>query len=83
MKIAIPQKQWEHALQSVRKPLGKMISRNVSEKSFSTSPLGAPDGKYVVIQCETSFTNKTSALETVTPMLDKDGVWRVAGYYIQ
>jgi hypothetical protein len=24
-----------------------------------------------------------SALETVTPMLDPDGIWRVSGYYIQ
>ncbi|MGA9534411.1 MAG: DUF4019 domain-containing protein [Desulfobacterales bacterium] len=27
--------------------------------------------------------NKTSAVETITPMLDKDGQWRVSGYYIK
>ncbi len=83
LQIAIPQKQWEQALKSVRKPLGKRISRKISGKSFRTTLPGAPDGEYVVIQYETSFENKNSALETVTPMLDKDGVWRVAGYYIK
>jgi len=27
--------------------------------------------------------NKTSTVETITPMLDKDGQWRVSGYYIK
>lgn len=44
---------------------------------------GAPDGEYVVIQYESSFEHKQSAVETVTPMLDKDGKWRVSGYYIK
>jgi hypothetical protein len=43
---------------------------------------GAPDGEYVVIQFESSFEKKKSAVETVTPMLEKDGKWRVSGYYI-
>jgi hypothetical protein len=30
-----------------------------------------------------SFSNKQSAVETVTPMLDPDGTWRVSGYYIR
>jgi hypothetical protein len=48
-----------------------------------TSLAGAPDGEYVVIQYETSFENKKSSIETVTPMLDKDGKWRVSGYYVK
>jgi len=42
-----------------------------------------PDGEYVVIQYDSSFEHKQSAVETVTPMLDKDGKWRVSGYYIK
>jgi len=48
-----------------------------------TSMPGAPDGEYVVIQFESSFANKESAVETVTPMKGEDGVWRVSGYYIK
>jgi hypothetical protein len=36
-----------------------------------------------VIQFETSFANKQRAVETVTPMLDTDGAWRVSGYYVR
>jgi hypothetical protein len=52
-------------------------------KNFATSLPGAPDGEYVIIQFATSFENKTSAVETITPMMDKDGQWRVSGYYIK
>ena len=55
----------------------------MATKRFETSLPGAPDGEYVVIQMETSFENKASAVETITPMRDSDGEWRVAGYYIK
>jgi len=41
------------------------------------------DGRYVVIQYDAVFTNKASAVETVIPMADPDGVWRVSGYVIR
>ena len=82
-KAAVKQEQWEQSLQVVRKPLGKLVSRKVKSASYKTSLPGAPDGEYVVIQFETSFENKKSSIETVTPMMDKDGKWRVSGYYIK
>jgi hypothetical protein len=82
-KSAVRQDQWEQMLQSVRTPLGNMISRKLKTSVYKTTLPGAPDGQYVVIQFETSFQNKESAIETVTPMLDKDGRWRVSGYYIK
>jgi uncharacterized protein DUF4019 len=36
----------------------------------------------VVIRYSSSFKNKTRAVETVTPMLSKDGAWRVSGYFV-
>lgn len=41
------------------------------------------EGRYVVIQYDTTFENKKSAVETITPMMDSDGRSRVAGYYIK
>ncbi len=82
-KAAVSQEKWQQSLQSVRKPLGKTISRKLKNKTYQTSLPGAPDGEYVVIQFETSFQHKKAAVETVTPMLDKDGQWRVSGYYIR
>ena len=63
--------------------MGKLISRQVKSTSYRTSLPGAPDGEYVIIQFKTSFDNKKSAIETVTPMKEKDGSWRVSGYYIK
>jgi hypothetical protein len=80
---AVNQDQWEQMLQSVRNPLGKVISRKLKTKAYKTSLPGAPDGQYVVIQFDTSFQNKKSAIETVTPVFDKDGQWRMSGYYIK
>jgi len=80
---AVKSEQWEQSLKAVRKPLGKLVSRKVQTKVYKTSLAGAPDGEYVVIQFETSFENKKAAIETVTPMLDKDGKWRVSGYYLK
>jgi hypothetical protein len=82
-KAAIKQDQWEQSLQAVRKPLGALVSRKLMSKAYQTSLPGAPDGEYVVIQFQTSFQNKKSAIETVTPMRDKDGKWRVSGYFIK
>lgn len=80
---AVKPDQWEQSMLATRKPLGKLISRKVQSKTFRTTLPGAPDGAYVLIQFETSFENKKTAVETVTPMMDKDGKWRIAGYYIK
>ena len=81
-KRALMPETWEQSMQGVRVPLGGVMSRVVKSATYSTALPGAPDGEYVIIQYNTSFTNKKEAVETVTPMLDVDGVWRVAGYYI-
>lgn len=83
LKSVVTKQTWVESLQAYRKPLGKLISRKPISKQYATTLPGAPDGEYVVIQFETSFQNKQSAIETVTPMLDKDGTWRVSGYYIR
>ena len=74
---------WEQMVGAARKPLGTTLSRNFKLAKYSTSLPGAPDGQYVVIQYDTSFANKKAAVETITPMLDADGQWRVSGYYIR
>ena len=82
-KGAVPEEQWQQSMQSLRKPLGKNISRKLQSKLYLTSLPGAPDGEYVVIKFDSSFENKKYALETVTPMLEKDGKWRISGYFLK
>jgi hypothetical protein len=82
-KNVVPKDQWESQVAGVRGPLGPVLSREVVSADFTTKLPGAPDGEYVVIQYRTKFQNKSAATETVTPMRDKDGVFRVSGYYIR
>ena len=82
-KGAVPKIQWQQTMQALRKPFGKNVSRELKSKSYRTSLPGAPDGEYVVIQFKASFENKKSAVETITPMREKDGEWRVSGYYMK
>jgi hypothetical protein len=82
-KDRITAERWAQMVGAVRKPLGALVSRDFKLAHYSTSVPGAPAGEYVVIQYDTSFANLKSAVETITPMLDKDGQWRVSGYYIK
>jgi hypothetical protein len=83
IKSAVSQADFEKSLRAVRPPLGKVLSRKIKSQQYSTSMPGAPDGEYVVIQYDTTFENKAHGVETITPMLAKDGKWKVSGYYIR
>ncbi len=80
---AVAKDNWESMANALRHPLGAVISRKVATAEYSASLPGAPDAEYVVVQYETTFDNKATATETITPMLEKDGIWRVSGYYIR
>jgi len=82
-KAATDTPGWERSLNGVRAPLGKVLSRTVNSSIATTKLPGAPDGEYVVVLFDTSFEHKQAATETVTPMKDQDGRWRVSGYYIR
>jgi hypothetical protein len=82
-KRHIDQATWQKQIDAVRTPLGKVGSRASKYAQYATSLPGAPDGEYVVVQFDTSFDKKKTAVETVTPMKDPDGHWRVSGYFIR
>ncbi len=82
-KAAVSQEQWKASLEAAQVPLGKAISRELKSKQFAEELPGAPDGEYVVIEYETAFEKKRNGTETITPMKDTDGEWRVAGYFVK
>lgn len=82
-KEVVPVEQWRNQMKVFRGGLGKLVSRTLKSKRYTTTAPGAPDGQYVIIQYDTSFEKKATAVETITPMLDKDGTWRVSGYFIK
>jgi hypothetical protein len=80
---AIERVKWETTIESVRAPLGIVSSRKVRMANFTRMLPGAPPGEYVVVQFDTRFENRPLSTEIVTPVRDKDGTWRVAGYFIK
>lgn len=82
-RAAVSTESWQRSLAAVRGPLGAVKGRTLKSATFTKSLPGVPDGEFVVIVYATRFENKASATETVTPMKEKDGSWKVSGYYIK
>ena len=82
-RAAMDQPGWTKALNTVRSPLGSLKSRALRSAHYTKSLPGVPDGEYVVVQFDTAFDKKQAAVETVTPMKEADGHWRVSGYFIK
>ena len=82
-KDAVSRAVWIRKVTAARKPLGKLNSRKLAKSDLVKDPPNSPPGQYVGIQYQSSFQNLNSAVETVVPMLDKDGKWRVSDYIIK
>ena len=81
MREAVTREQWEKALREVKGQLGPLVARKLVSATYTRQLPGAPPGEYVVIQYHARYENRALVTETVTPMRDKDGAWRVSGYY--
>jgi hypothetical protein len=73
---------WQKALQQARAPLGAAGHRTLAGSVYQTDLPNAPKGEYVTVQFKTEFVNG-AFIETVTPMFEKDGKWRVSGYFVK
>jgi hypothetical protein len=74
---------WEAAVGEARRPFEPFGERQGVGASFQTKLPNAPPGQYVVLQYRTKTGGGKIVVETVTPMKDADGKWRVSGYYIR
>lgn len=81
-KIIATEQKWVDAMNQSRQPLGSVTKREFKSANFVHELPRAPKGDYWVIQFATDFEG-TETIETVTPMLDKDGKWHVSGYFIK
>jgi Protein of unknown function (DUF4019) len=82
-KKAVGKRDWNSTIASIRKPLGKVVSRKLKSAEHTKDLPGAPEGEYVVLKFDTVFQNKSNAVETVTPMIESDLIWRVSGYSVK
>jgi hypothetical protein len=82
-KTAVTAEQWQASVKAAQAGIGKPVSRRLKSKQYAEELPGVPDGEYVVIVFDTSYEKKKNGTETVTPMKDIDGQWRVAGYFVK
>ncbi|NNG15812.1 MAG: DUF4019 domain-containing protein [Gemmatimonadales bacterium] len=82
-KAAVTKDQWEAAVVQARGPYEPMGGRQFLGAQYATELPGAPKGEYVVMQYEIRASDNTRLIETVTQMIDTDGEWRLAGYFVQ
>lgn len=81
-KATVTEQKWVKAMNQGRQPLGEVTKRDFKSADFTHELPRAPKGDYWVVQFATDFEG-TGTIETVTPMLDKDGKWHVSAYSIK
>jgi hypothetical protein len=74
--------QWVQAAELIRKPLGAVTGRKLKSETPKSSIPGGPEGEYLVIQYETSFLARSTAVETVI-LQRQAGGWHVASYFVK
>ncbi len=77
-QASVPQDQWERRVGGLRNALGAVESRKSKSADFS-----AANGGHMVLQYDTSFAQKSGAVEIVTTTCDKDGAWKVSAYSVR
>ena len=82
-KSAVPSEKWQEAVKSARGRFGAFKSRTLKSATTATTLPGAPDGEYVVFDFDAVYEKKAAAAERVTVFREKDGSWRVVGYFVK
>lgn len=95
LKAAVKPAEWSRAVEGMRGPLGAVGSRKLRTREYresmppTTRTIGgrvytwSGGGPAVVLEYDTSFANKGSAVETVVATRDADGAWRVSSYSVR
>jgi hypothetical protein len=82
-KHALSKEDWANTAKEAREPLGKLKTRKHKFSQYKENLPGAPPGEYVLLQYESSFEGLEKASEIFTLLLEKDGKWRVVGYFVR
>lgn len=82
-RSAVTKAQWAGAVKEGRAPFEPLGERTLLSATYTTELPNVPPGQYVVIQYRTKAGKGKTVVETITPARDKDGGWRVAGYYVR
>lgn len=79
----VTKEQWVSAVTSARDPLGSLKSRTLKSGQHTDTLPDAPPGHYSVLVYDSNFEKTGASVETVALTQDKDGKWRVLGYFVK
>jgi hypothetical protein len=82
-KSQVTKEQWKGMAEQVGGQVGKVSKRTFKSADYTTKLPGAPEGEYVVVQYDSTFSTAGAVTEIITPTKDKDGKWRVSGYFLK
>ncbi len=82
-QLTISKKEWNKAMESIRKPLGSVSSRQLQEKRVANDPKGLPKGEYLVLYYKTAFLNQADANELLTLQKQSNGQWKILTYHVR
>jgi hypothetical protein len=82
-RAAVTRAEWIQAVTAARGTAGRLVSRRLVRATETRNPPQGPPGDYVVLQYQSSFTNLRSASETIVPVRERDGQWRVSTYTVR
>jgi hypothetical protein len=74
---------WTKQISLIYSKLGKLKSRKFLSAAYAKKLPNAPDGKYFILRFSASFEQKPKVVETIVPMLTKDGHWKISGYFLK
>lgn len=82
-KEKVTKEQWIAGVGDLVNRLGKIKSRKLKEATATKTLPGAPDGDYTVFVYNSAYENLPAANDTLVAAKDKDGTWRVTGYFVR
>ncbi len=82
-RAAVTRDEFIKKSEAVLTPLGARKSLELASATYTTKAPGAPDGKYVILQFNSSFENKAEAVETVSLHEAEPNFWRLIGHFIK
>jgi uncharacterized protein DUF4019 len=82
-QLTISKKEWNKALEAMRKPLGTVVSRQLLEQRVAYNPKGLPQGEYLVLYYKTAFSNRADANELLTLQKQNNGQWKLLTYHVR
>ncbi|HZI23232.1 MAG TPA: DUF4019 domain-containing protein [Gemmatimonadales bacterium] len=83
LRSQVTKSAWQEAAVGARSGVDPLGAREQLSAQYTRQLPNAPPGEYVVLQFRSAGRNQTRWTETVSLTLERDGAWRVAGYYIR